>query len=67
MEMTKQTAVEWLLEQIEEMYIHRLYDKEIDQALAMEKEHIIEAFHEGQWAVVTFEEYYNKTFRGVDD
>lgn len=33
----KQTAVEWLLEQIDDAYIHQIYDKEFNQAKEMEK------------------------------
>ena len=72
--MTKQTAVEWLGKELERYgdpgYCKlewETLDSLIQQAKETEKEQIIEAFQEGQWSVITSEEYYNKTFRGVDD
>ena len=38
----KQTAVEWLIEQIDHIYIHQLYDKKFNQAKEMEKEQQLE-------------------------
>jgi hypothetical protein len=74
----KQTAVEWLAETLRfankelyaEMYEH------IEQAKEMEKERMFEVYHGyqdyldnefknqlgGQSVILTFEEYYNKTF-----
>jgi hypothetical protein len=45
--MSKQTAVEWLLEQIDDMYIHQIYSKQFEQAKEMEKQQIIEAHDKG--------------------
>ena len=71
----KQTAVEWLVEQICGDHTSE-WQKQIDQAKAMEKEQIIYAFDEGksdgyktarEWdEMVTFlnaEQYYNQTFK----
>jgi hypothetical protein len=70
MEMTKQTAIQWLASELSG-HLGPSNGPELlgilNKALAMEKEQIIEAFQEGQWSVITSEEYYNKTFRGVDD
>ena len=61
--MKKQTAVEWLVDEIAEKYNFRFatyYGQEIQQAKQMEKQQIIDAF----WNVETnnAEEYYNQTF-----
>jgi hypothetical protein len=68
--MKKQTAVEWLMEQIVPTISIRLSDtyiKELkDQALAMEKEQIEKAYNES-WRLrdkpyLTALQYYNQTF-----
>lgn len=43
----KQTAVEWLLEQIDDIYIHQVYNKEFNQAKELEKRHIKEMYLKG--------------------
>jgi hypothetical protein len=69
----RQTAVQWLAYNLGEHGFSMLeldfktFYKLISQALAMEKEQIIEAFQEGQWSVITSEEYYEETFREMDD
>ena len=46
---TKQTAVEWLVEDLTRLgHNFKLYKKEIEQAKAMEQQQIIEAFNSGQ-------------------
>jgi hypothetical protein len=68
----KQTAVEWLVSKL--LNGKPLMPSLIEQALAMEKEQIIAAYQAGdgdaynlddtdKWA----EQYYEETFRGVDD
>ena len=65
--MEKQTAVEWLIEQIRnEKYIE---DIDFKQAKEMEKQQIIDAFNEDNsefqdWKSVSLsgEQYYNETF-----
>jgi alkylhydroperoxidase family enzyme len=64
--MSKQTAVEWLVEQI--LKEKGLVDLDIEKAKEMEKEQIIEAFKEGNlyhgWALKHEpEQYYNKTYK----
>jgi hypothetical protein len=69
----KQTAVEWLVSKL--LNGKTLMPSLIDQALAMEKEQIIEAYveavsDEGRKTIHTrtnAEQYYQETFRGVDD
>jgi hypothetical protein len=58
METKKQTAVEWLAEQMMHPQIHNPY---IDQAKAMEKEQIIEA---ATWGALheSAQQYYNETY-----
>jgi hypothetical protein len=69
---TKQTAVDWLLKEINERngFIFTIYYEELfNQAKAMEKEQIIYAFdigvqqgHEGPWEYESSEQYYSKTY-----
>ena len=65
----KQTAVEWFIEQLPRRILY-IYENEIEQAKAMEKEQIIDAFKEGvaywngdEWKLIDIEQYYNKTFK----
>jgi hypothetical protein len=79
--MEKQTAVEWVIEklnQCEPMYSgiksneHKEYlEKLVQQAKEMEKEQITDAFKEGNlyngWALKHEpEQYYNKTYKKKD-
>lgn len=64
--MSKQTAVEWLVEQLapsvslQQKYIDEL----LEQAKAMEKEQMDKALTDRYtMGDLTFEEYYNKTFK----
>ncbi len=69
----KQTAVEWLVEELtkQNMFMH-LFAKEIEQAKAMEKEQIEDAHIEGQrvfdkhphtqWTNDQAELYYKETY-----
>ena len=75
----KQTAVEWLVEklnQCEPMYSgvqsneHKEYlEKLVQQSKEMEKEQIMQAYNDGKAAVIniknnmSLEEYYDKTFK----
>lgn len=61
----KQTAVEWLAEQMLHPESHNPY---IEQALEMEKEQILRAHSNGwnngiQGNFITTQEYYNETFK----
>ena len=65
--MKKQTAVEWLIEQIGWYNLELLSDLrfEIDKAKAMEKEQIIEAHQVSQiFSMMTSEQYYNEIYGG---
>jgi hypothetical protein len=63
MESKKQTAVEWLVEQI---MARKLYTKEMlkefEQALEMEKQQIMDAFNNGENK--SAEIYYEQTYGG---
>ena len=63
----KETAVEWLekeLNYIEENAYTSYIDLKIQQALAMEKEQIENAFNYGQFDLgMEADEYYNQTFK----
>jgi hypothetical protein len=67
----KQTAVEWLEEQLDNLIEYypsqfEQVNKAFNQAKAMEKEQIIKAFNEGTFATdekITAEQYYNETFK----
>lgn len=61
----KQTAVEWLFEQLPKK-LHSHYKKQLDQAKAMEKEQIIDAWDNGcedDGIIDNAEQYYNETFK----
>lgn len=59
----KQTAVEWLIEQLSDEFSN-YPDAIIEQAKAMEKEQIMDAHLEGQinWEM-NGKQYYNETFK----
>jgi hypothetical protein len=61
--MSKQTAVEWVIEQ----YINKNRGLEVFmKAIQMEKEQIMEAFEDGNeqgFICKTGEEYYNETYK----
>ena len=64
----KQTAVEWLLIQIHKHWNSEglSFKKILEQAKAMEKEQIINAYDEGEYDCGCngdSEQYYNKTFK----
>ena len=70
--MKKQTAVEWLIEQMEKQCVNVLTDAEIEQAKEMEKQQIIESYCQGCFDIwkddgifprETSEQYYNETFK----
>jgi hypothetical protein len=64
----KQTAVEWLGSQLSE-YLQRIYASEIQQAIEMEKEQVVEAQEHGQSIYSDVircdksKQYYNETFK----
>ncbi len=66
--MEKQTAVDWLIDQLEkyELYSKISFQclKEIEQAKEMHKQEIIDAWEDGHDSFSTrnAEQYYNETF-----
>jgi hypothetical protein len=68
----KQTAVEWLLENLPSLFQDDSghYQKLFQQAKAMEKEQIVDAFDSGQMEEAKQEfwtkgyKYYNETYKG---
>jgi hypothetical protein len=69
--MKKQTAVEWLVEQVNADCLNSVFITPdlIDQAKAMEKEQIVKAFNEGTFAndeKVDSEQYYIDNYGGKD-
>jgi hypothetical protein len=72
MNMTTQTAIEWLIDELNQKIDFIPMDKWdmirdiIQKAIAMEKEQMIKAFNEGTFASdekVTAEQYYNETYK----
>jgi hypothetical protein len=72
----KQTAVEWLFEQIVNRTDRMYFLKELEQAKEMEKEQIIKAYETGRCRGMSFDEpiyydrnwssnerYYNETYK----
>ena len=69
----KQTAVEWLENEFQEMCkdfggLHTDFIERFEQAKAMEKEHIIDTYKKAQVLMVMdsnkqAEQYYNETFK----
>jgi len=68
-EMSRQTAVEWLVEQI--LKEKGLVDLDIEKAKEMEKEQIMEAHGDerdylsdsGNFITISAEQYYNETYK----
>ena len=63
--MKKQTAVQWLVSILNKQgFAPVLTDEEIQQANAMEKERILDAWEDGQGSFSTrsAEQYFNETF-----
>lgn len=74
--MKKQTAVEWLVSKLPQRMLNYLKE-EIQQAKAMHKEEIVNAWNDGDYAYfysketgrdfVDGSEYYNETFGGNNE
>jgi len=66
--MSKQTALQWFVEQLG-LDATTDYKAEIDQALQMEREQIIEAYYEGKeyGFKEQGEQYYNEIYGGQDE
>ena len=63
--MKKQTAVEWLVEELEKHHIKTDIKNTVafNQAKAMEKEQIMDAYDQGDIQLVNAEQYYNETYK----
>jgi predicted RecA/RadA family phage recombinase len=66
--MEKQTAVDWLVENI--YYLHSTkWNDIIEQAKVMEKEQILQALNDGKAMIISptsnksLEQYYNETYK----
>ena len=74
--MPNQTAVEWLVEEYAKAFkipVNTVMQETIQQALAMEKDQIVDAWLEGNSTEcdgdgfsdrIDFENYYNETYKG---
>lgn len=75
--MKKQTAVEWLIKELEKQKLIKLdklstilfnknfattYELIVEQAKAMEKEQIIDAYETCRISMMTAEQYYNEIY-----
>ena len=58
----KQTAVEWLINELD-LSNDSLTMKIINKAKEMERKQIIDAFNEGYFDEKSAEQYYNQTFK----
>jgi len=72
--MSKQTALQWLSEQLNDKWINGYLSpisikSLIDEALQMEREQIIDAYYEGKeyGFKEQGEQYYNETYGGQDE
>jgi len=75
--MTKQTIVEWLFEQLcseklswnkdsnGKLFFDKITSDILQQAKAMEKEQIIDAYETSHISMMTSEQYYNETYKQV--
>ena len=64
--MSKQTAVEWLIDMLvteNEITLKGENYKLFEIAKAMEKEQIIDAYETSHISMMTAEQYYNETFK----
>ena len=66
----QQTAVEWLVEQLNTSgFAQVVTDEEIQQAIKMEKEQILQALNDGKAMIISptsnksLEQYYNENFK----
>jgi hypothetical protein len=59
----KQTAVEWLVQQIKDSKFLEAFEEEINQANELFEKQIINAYKEGVDGTKLAEQYYNETFK----
>ena len=62
MENNKQTAVEWLVEQFDLTSDSPIIKNIVNQAKAMEKQQIMDAFDEGYFDEKSAQQYYKQEF-----
>jgi hypothetical protein len=70
--MSKQTALQWFIYKItvnHDKHFIDMYRSEIEEALQMEREQIIDAYYEGKeyGFKEQGEQYYNETYGGKDE
>ena len=70
--MSKQTALQWFIYKItvnHDKHFIDMYRSEIEEALQMEREQIIDAYYEGKeyGFKEQGEQYYNETYGGQDE
>jgi hypothetical protein len=78
--MSKQTAVEWLVEEYAKAFkipLNTVMQETIQRALAMEREQIVESHLVGQEVIALYAttgkssqtsiQYYNETYKGADN
>lgn len=74
----KQTAVEWLIDQLQKHYVKQDFENTVvfEQAKQMEKEQIIESYCKGAFDISkdealfpreTSEQYYNETYKSQNN
>jgi hypothetical protein len=66
--MKRETAIEWLIEELGEYFPHEIggIHLMVDQAKEMEKEQIMDAWNDGKFessGCIEAEQYYNETFK----
>ena len=66
--MKKQTAVEWVLEQFNEIHTQRKWKEIVEQAKEIEKQQIINTWYDCKLSIIDknptdADQYYNKTYK----
>ena len=69
--MSKQTAVEWIQQQVKQQGITHYFSltEILEQAKQMEKEQIMQVYNDGKEAIInieknkSLEQYYNETYK----
>jgi hypothetical protein len=69
--MSKQTAVEWIQQQVKQQGITHYFSltEILERAKEMEKEQIMQAYNDGKFSIInieknkSLEQYYNETYK----
>ena len=66
--MKKQTAVEWVLEQFNEIHTQRKWKEIVEQAKEIEKQQIINTWYDCKLSIIDknptdADQYFNKTYK----